>query len=139
MPSRNIYFKDGETCESLGKYGFIETTGVCASWSPLDNDIMLEPIDSNKEATGDCCVRMTITALKRIVELIEKDKELKECTEYIEIGDTIKIRRTTYECIAGRTCEGCSFDDMPYICDFMCCGDDEREDATSVIFKQVEE
>lgn len=80
----NIYFKEEETCASLGIDGFIETTGVCATWSFLDNDIMLEPIDSSKEVTGDCCVRMPINALKKIVKLIEKEEELKEqCEAYI--------------------------------------------------------
>ena len=138
MPSVNIYFKEEETCASLGRDGFIETTGVCATWSWLDNDIMLEPIDSGKEATGNCCVRMPINALQKIVKELEKDEELKkQDAEYVEIGDTIKIKGKTYECTAKGTCDDCDFICMPDICDFMRCDDIEREDATAVIFKQV--
>ncbi len=140
MPSVNIYFKEGETCGSLGKYGFIETTGVYASWSLLDNKIMLVPIASDGEATGDCCVKMTVDALKEIVRLIEKDEEIKnQRTEYVEIGDTIKIEVKTYKCIAKRLCDDCSFKGMTDICLAMACIAGERPDHTGVIFKQVEE
>lgn len=139
MPSVNIDFEEGETCESLGRDGFIETTGVCVTWLFLANKIMLEPIDSGKEATGNCCVEITLDALKKIAKLLEKEEELKkQCSEYVEIGGTIKIKGKTYECIAADTCDNCSFDDTPNICEFMACSSTERSDSTAVIFKQVE-